>query len=94
MAIILNSMNDPCELLDCSQQGIFQKLSLSSNVRLFELLVTVNLVFTIIWIPVNQFFVYRCRAVETKADEDKLTPSDFAIFLLNLPENTTQEDIE
>lgn len=43
------------------------------------------MVFTITWLLLNQYFLYRCRDVEVTADKDKATPSDFAIFLMNLP---------
>lgn len=93
LALILNALTNSCSS-QCSIQNIFSLLSLSNNANNFQLLVAMTFVFTIIWVFMNQLFIYRCRDAEFQADEEKVTPSDFAIFLLDLPDHTTREDIE
>ena len=51
-------------------------------------------IFTLLWIVLNLLFVKRCRETELKVDETQTTPSDFAIILFGLPEETQKEDIE
>ena len=64
------------------------------NVNNFQLYIYMIFIFTIFWIFLNQWMIYRCRDDMVKADEDSTTPSDFAIFLLGLPDDTTKKDIE
>jgi hypothetical protein len=89
LAIILNALSNSCIDGDCSNQNFFTKLSLAKDANNFQLIVAMALVFTLIWAIFNHFLIYRCRVTEVKADEDRVTPSDFAIFLLDLPEGTT-----
>jgi len=95
--LISNNSTGECEEGNCSYQSIFSKLSVSQKILesgTIKVELVLTLVFTLLWIVLNQFFLYRCRSYETIADEKICTPSDFAVFLLNLPEGTTKEDIE
>lgn len=48
---------------------------------------------TIIWVFFNQIFIHRMRKAAFKADNHIQTPSDYAILINCLEDQTTKADI-
>lgn len=49
--------------------------------------------FVIAFILLMQYFRYNFRVVEDQCDDIITSPSDYAVILRRLPEDTTKEDI-
>lgn len=67
LALILNLLTNNC-YSDCSIHTLFARLSLSNDANNFQLLVAMTFVFTILWVFMNQLFIFNCRMTEVKAD--------------------------
>ena len=69
--VITNSSFSNCLQGQCNYQTLFSKLSVSQkvvDVDTLKIQLILILVFTLLWIFVNQFLVYRCRIDEMIAD--------------------------